>query len=107
MHTLIKITMSDVEAANASIKDGRFKNIVDHLSKKFSPEFTGFYAENGFRSAIFIVKMQSSSMIPSIAEPFFLNLNARVEFFPMMDMLELSEGLELSNQQDDQFQSLS
>jgi len=41
---------------------------------------------------LFVLK--DASDIPSIAEPFFLNMNAKVEFTPVMTAEELQKGLE-------------
>jgi hypothetical protein len=107
MNTLLRVTMSDTETANTCIQDGTFKEVVESISKAINPENTFFYAENGFRTALFIFQMKDSSAIPSIAEPFFLKLNAQVEFFPIMNMDELSRGLEVWKKQSDNVQSLS
>jgi hypothetical protein len=107
MHTLLKVTMNDVATANACISDGSFEKIVKNVSKSISPDSTFFYAENGFRTALFIFDMKDTSQIPSIAEPFFSALNARVEFFPAMDTEELTRGMKAWNKQAPNFQSLS
>jgi hypothetical protein len=107
MHTLLKVTMTDTAAANTCIKDGSFERIVKDVSKTISPESTFFYAENGFRTALFIFDMKDTTQIPSIAEPFFTGLNARVEFFPAMNVKELTSGFEALNKETSTNQSLS
>lgn len=93
MHTLLKVTMTDMVAANAAIQEGRFQKIIQQLTNTIKPESTFFYSENGFRAALFTFDMKDASLIPQIAEPLFSGLNARVEFFPAMDMNELTQGL--------------
>ncbi len=95
MHTIMKITMSDVMAANKAIKDGRLEKIFQKLNETASPQATFFFSECGYRAAICILDMKDASMIPSLAEPFFHELNAKVEFIPAMDASELSVGLNM------------
>jgi hypothetical protein len=107
VHTLLKVTMSDVAAANACLGEGKFEKIVKDVSNFIRPEARFFYAENGFRTALFIFDMKDTSQIPSIAEPFFTGLNARVEFFPAMNTEELSRGLQEWSKKESNHQSLS
>jgi hypothetical protein len=99
--------MTDLPKANAAITDGRLQQIFEHVSKTISPESTFFYSENGHRAALMVFEMKDSSLIPLIAEPFFHELNAKVEFFPAMDVSELSKGLEAWNKQTPVYTSLS
>jgi hypothetical protein len=94
MHTLLKISMTDIPRANAVVSDGSIKNIFDNLSKKINPETSFFYSEQGYRTAIFVFDMKDASQIPQICEPLFTELNAKVDFFPAMDHSELTKGLE-------------
>lgn len=94
MHSLLKVTMSDVSAANDAINDGRLQKLVQQTTKLISPEATFFYAEDGFRTALFFFDMKDSAMIPSIAEPFFIEMNARIDIYPAMDMNEMVTGIE-------------
>lgn len=93
MHTLLKVTMCDVPAANSAIKDGRLQKVVQEFSKMIKPEATYFYSDQGYRCGIFIFDMKDASQIPSLAEPFFIELNAKVEIIPAMDANELAQGL--------------
>jgi hypothetical protein len=107
MHTLLKVTMDDVAAANACLSSGSFEKVVKGVSETIKPEATFFYAENGYRTALFIFDMKDTSQIPSIAEPFFTAVNARVEFFPAMSADELSRGLQAWSKKAPEQQSLS
>jgi hypothetical protein len=107
MHTLLKVTMKDMEAANSAIAEGRLQKIIEKVSKTIAPETTFFTAEHGYRTGIFIFDLKDASLIPSIAEPFFTELNAKVEFFPGMDVNELSRGLEAWSKNATEYTSLS
>jgi hypothetical protein len=107
MHTLMKVTMDDMAAANQAITSGRLPRIFQNTTQLIKPETSFFTAENGYRTAIFIFDMKDASKIPMICEPFFTELNARVEFFPGMDVSEMEKGLGEWNKQESNQQSLS
>lgn len=93
MHTLLKVTMNDVSTANDAIREGRLQKVVQEVSKIIKPEGTYFYSDQGYRCGLFIFNMKDVSQIPSICEPFFMELNAKVEILPAMDASELATGL--------------
>ena len=81
MRFLMKVSMP-VEGGNAAAKNG-FKALQDILGE-IKPEAAYFYTEGGKRTGILIVNMSDASQIPSLAEPFFLAMNASVEICPVM-----------------------
>lgn len=93
MHTLLRVTMNDVSTANNAIKDGRLQKVIQDVSKMIKPEGSYFYSDQGYRCGLFIFDLKDVSQIPSICEPFFIELNAKVEFMPAMDANELASGL--------------
>lgn len=93
MHTLLKVTMCDVPAANKAISEGRLQKLIQDVSKIIKPEVSFFYSDQGFRCGLMVFDMKDASQIPSIAEPFFIELNAKVEIIPAMDSNELAQGL--------------
>lgn len=93
MRTLMKVTLP-VEAGNKAIKDGTLPKTVQSLIDACKPEASYFYAENGKRCMLFVFDMKEASQIPKIAEPFFMDLNADVQFCPVMNALDLRTGLE-------------
>lgn len=93
MRTLLKATL-DVVASNKAIMDGTLPKIVQATIEKIKPEASYFTAMDGCRSCIMVFDLKDPSEIPGIAEPFFLNLNAKVEFSPVMNADDLKKGLE-------------
>lgn len=93
MRTLLKATL-DVMASNKAITDGSLPKILQATIEKLKPEASYFTAMDGCRSCIMVFDLKDPSEIPAIAEPFFLHLNAKVEFSPVMNADDLKKGLE-------------
>jgi hypothetical protein len=60
---------------------------------KIKPEAAYFMPNEGQRSCTFIFDMQDSSELPSLVEPFFLQLGAKIEVSPVMNFDDLQKGL--------------
>ena len=93
MRTMIRIT-TPVEAGNKAFGDGTLKRTIMGMIEKHKPEAAYFFPDRGIRTAIFVIDLQDPSDIPAIAEPLFENLNAAVEFLPVMNVEDLKKGLQ-------------
>lgn len=62
--------------------------------RDYKPEAAYFTTQGGDRGAIFVVDLPDASGIPALAEPFFMGLNAHVDFRPAMNADELRTGLQ-------------
>jgi hypothetical protein len=83
-----------VESGNKGIKDGTLPKTVMAFVEKVKPEASYFTAEAGKRTAVFVFDLTDPTMIPSIAEPFFMNLGAGIELSPVMNLDELKSGVD-------------
>jgi hypothetical protein len=81
------------ESGNKSIAEGSLPKVIGDFIEKAKPEAAYFTTENGNRTAIFVVDLKSASDIPMLAEPFFMALNARIDFRATMNLEELRTGL--------------
>jgi hypothetical protein len=93
MRTMMKVTIP-VENGNKAIKDGSLPKLVQSLGEANKLEASYFYTETGRRTMLFVLDMKDASQIPPLAESFFMNLNAEVQFFPVMNAEDLKSGLE-------------
>jgi hypothetical protein len=73
-----------VERGNTLIRSGTLDKTLTAILADIKPEATYFTELDGKRTAILIVDLPSASQIPRLAEPFFLALDATVEFHPVM-----------------------
>ena len=83
-----------VERGNEAIKDGSLARTMESLLEELKPEAAYFWPENGERAGMMIFDMADPTQIPQIAEPLFLNLEAAVEFVPVMNPDDLRTALE-------------
>lgn len=83
----------DTQVSNDALKDGRLQKVVQKLMEDLKPEAAYFGPSEGGRSCTFVFDMQDSSRMPSIAEPFFEELGARIEIQPVMNAEDLQKGL--------------
>ena len=83
-----------VERGNETIKDGSLAQTIETLMGELEPEAAYFWPENGERAGMMVFDMADPTQIPQIAEPFFLNVDAAVEFVPVMNADDLRKALE-------------
>jgi hypothetical protein len=88
MRCMVKI-LWDVEKGNQLARTGALGKTAQSILEELKPEAAYFVAEKGRRSAVLIVNMEDASQIPAIAEPWFLAVNATVEFQPVMVLEDL------------------
>jgi hypothetical protein len=80
MRTLMQISIP-VEAGNNAARTGAFGPSFQKLLETLKPEAAYFTTvSNGERGGFIVFDLKDTSQIPAIAEPFFLNYNARISF---------------------------
>jgi hypothetical protein len=93
MRMMLKVMVPN-DGGNAAVKNGSIGKIIGQWSELHKPEAAYFAAEGGDRCAYFVFDMKDPSDMPSVAEPFFQGLNARIEARPVMNQQELKAGIE-------------
>ena len=92
MRMMLRFTIP-IEKGNQTFKDGSLKRTLESMMKKLKPEAAYFGALDGNRTGMLFFDLAEPSQIVEVAEPFFLNLNAAVEFVPVMNGDDLQKGL--------------
>lgn len=82
-----------VESGNDGIRSGALPKTIQQFAERWHPEVAYFTTFDGLRTAYFVFDMPDTSAIPSVAEPFFMKLNASVDFAPVMNVGDLQKGL--------------
>ncbi|WP_406191846.1 MULTISPECIES: DUF3303 family protein [unclassified Streptomyces] len=83
----------DTQMSNEAIKNGTLPKVMQSMTEQLKPEAAYFGPSQGGRSCTFVFDMQDSSMLPTIAEPLFEGLGAKIEIQPVMNSEDLQKGL--------------
>lgn len=92
MRMLMKVQIP-TGAGNDAIKDGSLPQIVGRAIEALKAEAAYFTSEDGMRTGLIFFDMTDSSGIPPAAEPFFMGLEARITFAPVMNVDEMRAGV--------------
>ena len=77
---------------NAAVRDGSVGMKIKRIMEDIKPEAAYFTEFGGSRTVVMIVEMADASKIPALAEPFFLLIDASVEFRPVMTPADLEKA---------------
>jgi hypothetical protein len=80
------------ETFNAAVRDGSVGPKVKAILDDMKPEAVYFTETKGRRTAVIIAELESPSMVPALAEPWFLTFNADVEFHIVMSPEDLERA---------------
>jgi hypothetical protein len=83
MRFLVKVTPSR-ERFSQHIKDGSAEKRMQAILAETKPEAAYFTEMGGSRAALLVVNINDVSQVPAVAEPWFLQFDAEVEFHPVM-----------------------
>jgi len=92
MRTLVKVRVPTQRGSKA-IVDGTMPKIIGDFMERARPEVAYFGAEDGKRTAYFVIDAKQSSEMPPLLEPLFIALDAEIELAPVMNADELRTGL--------------
>jgi hypothetical protein len=93
MRTMVKLTFPTQET-NPLIKDGSIGQTMETLLGKLQPEAAYFCPLDGKRGGYLVLNMDNESELVTKIEPFWLELGATVETFPVMNADDLRAGLQ-------------
>jgi hypothetical protein len=91
MKFIMKVRMP-MDKANEALSDPQFGHKMNELLTEIKAEAAYFTTLNGQRGAYIVVNMNDASEMPAVAEPFFLWLNADVDWFPVMRPEDLAKA---------------
>lgn len=92
MRVMLRAHM-DTQISNEAIKNGTLPEIMNSMAGLLKPEAAYFGPGEGGRCCTFVFDMQDSSQLPTIAEPLFEGLGARIEIQPVMNIEDMRKGL--------------
>jgi hypothetical protein len=92
MRIMLHVAM-DTEKTNQMVLDGTIGSTIEGILAKLQPEAAYFYPVGGRRGFTLVIDAPDGATLPSLAEPFWLQLGATVEAVPVMNAEELGVGL--------------
>jgi hypothetical protein len=96
MRFMLKAIM-DTHRANQLANAGELAKTIEQIVGDLKPEASYFTDDHGKRTAYLFFEMKEASQIPAMAEPWFLALDALIEFHPVMvldDLAKAKPGIE-------------
>jgi hypothetical protein len=97
MRMMLKVP-SPVAKGNQAITDGTLARVMQNMIATIKPEAAYAVPVDGKRGGIYVFDLADPSLIPAISEPLFQELDAAVEFIPVMNMDDLMKGLAAAGQ---------
>jgi hypothetical protein len=91
MKYIMKVRIPVAEG-NKALSAGNFGHKMNELLTQIKAESAYFTTLNGQRGGYIVVNMNDASEIPAIAEPFFLWLNADIDWLPVMKPEDLGKA---------------
>ncbi|MFG2794354.1 DUF3303 family protein [Streptomyces sp. NPDC048419] len=79
--------------SSEAVKNGTLPKVMQSMTELLKPEAAYFGPSEGGRSCTFVFDMQDSSLLPTIAEPLFEELGAKIEIQPVMNTEDMQKGL--------------
>lgn len=91
MRTIMKVSMP-TEVMNELVREGELTSTMDKLLGDVKPEAVYFTAIDGERTALIVLDISEPTDMVKVAEPFFLALEAAIEFYPAMIPADLQKA---------------
>lgn len=91
MRFLMKVTVPN-EPFNSYVRDGSVNRRMQAIMGEIKPEAAYFTAMGGTRTVTLIVHMDDVSQMVKLGEPFFMQMDADVEYHPVMLPEDLAKG---------------
>lgn len=91
MRTIMKVSMP-TEVMNEMVREGKLTSTMEKLLGEVKPEAVYFTAMDGERTALVVLDIAEPSDMVKVAEPFFLAIEAAIEFYPAMIPADLQKA---------------
>ncbi|MFC5908927.1 DUF3303 family protein [Streptacidiphilus monticola] len=91
---MLMIVQMDTGKANQAIRDKRMAELMQSAVGGLKPEAAYFTTVEGCRGGYIVFDLKEPAQLPSIAEPFFLELDAKITYSPVMTPEDVIRGLD-------------
>lgn len=80
------------EPFNSLVREGKAGELLGRITEESGAEAVYFTEIDGLRATVLVVDVADPSKVPSLAEPWFLNFEADVEFHVVMSPEDLQRA---------------
>jgi hypothetical protein len=94
MRFMLKFSFPTTSETNTWVREGAIRQKIASTLEALQPEAAYFGPTDGTRGGYWVINIDEASEIPTKVEPFFQELGARVEIFPVMTPEDLEAGLQ-------------
>jgi hypothetical protein len=91
MRMIMRVSMP-TEVANDMVREGTLGPTIEKLLQEMKPEAAYFVVMDGERTGLIVLDVAEPSDMVRVAEPFFLALDAAVEYYPAMTPSDLQKA---------------
>jgi hypothetical protein len=91
MRYIMKVRIGQ-DRGNEVLRDPQFGHKMNDLLSEIKAEAAYFTTIDGQRGAYIVVNMNDASELPAVAEPFFLWLDADIDWIPVMKPEDLGKA---------------
>ena len=91
---MLMIVQMDTDKGNEVIRDKRMAELMQSAVGALKPEAAYFSTVDGCRGGYIVFDLKEPAQLPSLAEPFFLELGAKITFSPAMTPEDVIRGLD-------------
>ncbi len=92
MRVMIKFKIP-TDKGNEMVREGKVGPLMQQIMTDLKPEAAYFMSDDGDRTGLWFVNMNDPSEIALAADKFYLALNAKVDFFPVMTAEDLGKAM--------------
>ena len=92
MRLLLTVQM-ETEKANAAVRGNTLPEVIATALGGVQPEAVYFGADDGMRTGFIVLDLQDPADLPSLCEPFFQKLGAKISITPVMNLEDIQAGL--------------
>ena len=81
------------QPGNEAIKSGSLPKVMGKFIETYRPEAAYFITSAGDRCAHIYFDLKDVTQMPAVAEPFFIELGAKVTYCPAMNADDVNKGI--------------
>ena len=92
MRMLVSVDL-DTDKGNELLRNGTMGDVIQSIMATVRPEVAYFHERNGGRAITLVVEADDNASMVPLLQPFWMELDARVQAVPCMTAEDLGAGM--------------